>query len=140
MKIIGRKETVFLPQLGSGPVLAKIDTGAYRSAVHCQACKEVKEGEKTVLKAQFEFNGKKYEYDFFDFKQKMVRSSFGDSELRYCVKLKIKLGRKTITSEVSLSNRSDMRNEILIGRKTLRGKFLVDVSKSHLLTKPSKTN
>lgn len=134
MEIIGRKETVILPQLGSGPVEAKVDTGAYRSAIHCCSCKEAIENGKTVLKAEFEFNGEKNDFTFLDFKQKMVRSSFGDSELRYCVKMKIKLGRKIITSEVSLSNRSDMRNEVLIGRKTLRGKYLVDVSKSHLLS------
>ena len=72
-------------------------------------------------------------YYFDDFVQRQVRSSFGETELRYCIRTWIKLGRKKIRSEVSLTDRSDMRYQVLIGRKTLNKRFTVDVSKKYLL-------
>jgi hypothetical protein len=37
MDIIGRKTIIQLPQLGGTNVRAKIDTGAFRTAVHCES-------------------------------------------------------------------------------------------------------
>jgi hypothetical protein len=49
--------------------------------------------------------------------------------MRYVVKLQLKLGGKTIVGTFTLSDRSKKTYPILIGRKLLNRKFLVDVSK-----------
>jgi hypothetical protein len=49
--------------------------------------------------------------------------------MRYVVKLQLKLDDKTIVGTFTLSDRSKKTYPILIGRKLLNRKFLVDVSK-----------
>jgi hypothetical protein len=133
MEYVGRKEYIQLPTLGKAWIAAKVDTGAYRTAVHCLHCEEVHTNKGKALKALFNHDGKgECEIIFNEYTEKLIRSSFGDSELRYCVKMTLKIGNKRIRSEVSLTDRSDMRYQVLIGRKTLRKKFVVDVSRQFI--------
>jgi hypothetical protein len=136
-QIIGRLEMIRLPQICPGSVEAKIDTGAYRTAIHCLSCREIDEGEKRILEGVFDLDGSGPRTMYFDdFMQKQVKSSFGTSELRYCVKVSIHIDSRRIISEVSLTDRSDMRYQVLIGRKTLNQRFLVDTSSKFLLGDP----
>ena len=64
---------------------------------------------------------------------KKVISSNGTSEIRVLVKIKLKLGRKVYNTKFTLTDRSNMKNSILIGRKFLRNRFIVDVSKEFLI-------
>jgi hypothetical protein len=48
------------------------------------------------------------------------------------VPLTIRIGGKKIKSQVTLTDRSDMRYHILLGRKTLYKKYAVDVSRIHV--------
>ena len=52
-------------------------------------------------------------------------------EERFVIKTLIRLGKKKIWSTISLSNRDNMRYPVLIGRRLLKGKFLIDVNKIH---------
>jgi hypothetical protein len=136
-QIIGRLEMIMLPQLCPGAIEAKIDTGAYRTAIHSLSCREIDEGDKRVLEVVFDLDGNGARTLYFDdFMQKQVKSSFGNSELRYCVKVGIHIGNRKIISEVSLTDRSDMRYQVLIGRKTLNQRFLVDTSSKFLIGNP----
>ena len=63
------------------------------------------------------------------------KSSNGQTELRVFVKTKIIFFNKEHEIELSLTNRSEMKYPILVGRKFLKNKFLVDVSKKHLSNK-----
>jgi hypothetical protein len=133
MTTIGRREYVILPDLTTLPVEAKVDTGAFRTAVHCIDCSEVTTDQGQVLRAHFCFDGENtIVHDFTTYHQRVVRSSFGDSEMRYCVLMTIRIGGKKIKSQVTLTDRSDMRYHILLGRKTLYKKYLVDVSRIHV--------
>lgn len=135
-KIIGRKEKITLPELGLNLVWAKIDTGAYTSSLHAEEIRlEEKEG-KTVLKFQAllpghqKFSGKTLEFE--KFREKKVKNSFGQTEVRFLIETKIQLAGETFRAEFTLTDRSSMKNSILLGRKILRGKFLVDVSKINM--------
>jgi hypothetical protein len=133
MVTIGRREYVLLQELSTSPIEAKVDTGAFRTAVHCVACQEIDTENGRVLRATFCFDGvNQIVHDFATFHERMVRSSFGESELRYCVLMTIRIGPKKIKSQVTLTDRSDMRYHILLGRKTLYKKYVVDVAKIHL--------
>jgi hypothetical protein len=136
MQTIGRREFVKLPSIADVLVEAKIDTGAFRSAVHCLSCREIEHNEQLILEAIFDLGtGEQIVKHFTEYHQRVVRSSFGESEVRFCVKLAIQIGRKKILSQVTLTDRSDMRYQILIGRKTLYKKYKVDVAALHLKTK-----
>ena len=132
MKTIGRIDKVDLPELGIELVKAKIDTGAYTSSIHCKKIKVRDEvlsfylpidiNEKSVIK--------KFQTRLFT--QKTIRSSNGKSEVRYIIKTKIVLFGKSYLAEFSLSDRSMMKNPVLLGRKLLKGHFVVDVSQKNL--------
>ncbi|WP_332911449.1 RimK/LysX family protein [Algoriphagus boritolerans] len=61
-----------------------------------------------------------------------MKNSFGQAEVRYLIVTKIKIAGETFSAEFTLSDRSNMKNSILLGRKILRDKFLVDVNKVNL--------
>jgi hypothetical protein len=129
-RIIGRHVYVDLPELGFKHIEAKVDTGAFRTVIHCDSWKEIETEGKKKLEAVFNLDGSGAKVVHFEnYFQRDFKSSFGEIERRYCVYLSIVIGKKKIRSSVSLTNRSDMKFQVLIGRKTLLRKFLVDVSK-----------
>lgn len=127
--IIGRAEPVDF--VGTSlAVPAKIDTGAFRSSVHATDIKVVKTKDGgTVLR--FSMFGHKCapvkrpietgRYDTI-----AVRSSNGALENRYEVTLKIKLGAKIFNTSFTLADRSSNVFPVLIGRKALSKRFMVD--------------
>ncbi len=129
-KVIGRFELVDFPDLGIRGMNAKIDTGAYSTAVHCNKIDVTKVGGVMVL--DFEIEGKAHRFDEFGTKE--VKNSFGDVEKRFIIKTKVRIGRRTVLATISLSDRAGMRFPVLIGRKLLKGRFVVDVSKEYLLS------
>ncbi len=129
LRIIGRHVYLDLPDLGFKAIEGKVDTGAFRTVIHCESWKEITADGKKVLEAIFNLDGSGPKKVLFEeYFQRDFKSSFGEMERRFCVHTTIKIGRKTIKSSVSLSNRSEMKFQVLIGRKTLLRKFLVDVS------------
>ncbi|TDQ14976.1 hypothetical protein DFQ04_2859 [Algoriphagus boseongensis] len=135
-KIIGRKEKITLPELGLNLVWAKIDTGAYTSSLHAEEIREIELNGKPVLTFQIlmpshqKFTGKTLTFE--KFRKKKVKNSFGHAEERYLIETKIQLAGETYRAEFTLTDRSSMKNSILLGRKILRGRFLVDVSQTNL--------
>ncbi len=124
IRLIGRREYVDFPELKLFSVEAKIDTGAYTSSLHC---KNIRLENKSLV---FETDAGKHE--FSDFFRKKIKNSFGEMEERYIIKTSVKLGKKTIRTTISLSDRENMRYPVLIGRRMLKGKFLIDVNKIHI--------
>lgn len=125
---IGRREVVDFPELDLFGITAKIDTGAYTTALHCHDIRE----EKGVLYFKLldpshpDYTSKELSYK--DYFQKEIKNSFGESEKRYIIKTIVRIGKKRIKSVISLTDRGTMRYPVLIGRKLLKNKFIVDVS------------
>ena len=119
--IIGSEEFVSFPELNLDLIHARIDTGATTSSLGVKSIIEVDGNIQCLLP-------NRKTIVFTDFKKKIIKSSFGHIEERYVVKILINvLGRK-IRTDFTLANRSKMKFPILIGRKMLRGKFIVDVT------------
>lgn len=138
-KIIGRKEKIALPEWGLKEVTAKIDTGAYTSSIHCSFL-EVKQedGEEVLYIKVLDPSHKKYKDKLLcirDFTQKKVRNSFGQEEVRYKVSTKVLMFGEEFEAEFTLTDRSKMRSPILLGRKLLNGRFIVDVQEINLSKK-----
>ncbi|MEZ4901891.1 MAG: RimK/LysX family protein [Spirosomataceae bacterium] len=124
--IIGRTDLIDFPDLGLTEVRSKIDTGAFTSSIHCFKVKVMKENLTFYLPAH---RGEKHlKFTTKDFELKAIKNSFGQTEMRYVIKTRVVLFGKKITTEFSLSDRTQMRYPVLLGRKLLRNRFLVDVS------------
>ena len=111
-------------------VPAKVDTGADSSSIWASNISIDKSGvlHFTLFAEGSEF----YTGEVIsrkDFKVAQVTSSNGHAQIRYRVYLTIKLEGKTIRVLFNLSDRSRNVFPILIGRRTITGKFLVDVSR-----------
>lgn len=136
-KIIGRIEKIDLPNLSLLNLDAKIDTGAYTSSLHCHKIEQfVKEGQNWVKFYVLDPDHPEYEEKIYEsaiHKIKKVKSSNGQIEERVIIKQKTKFQNFKRTIELSLTNRSEMKYPLLIGRKFLTGSFIVDVSKKYLL-------
>lgn len=141
-KIIGRRERITLPEWGLKNVTGKVDTGAYTSSIHCDFCEEKEEQGKNVLYFKvLDSKDKKYTGKLIrteTFTQKKVKNSFGQAEVRYKVSTKVIMFGEEFEAEFTLTDRSRMRNPILLGRKLLRGRFLVDVEEVNLSKKSLK--
>jgi hypothetical protein len=139
MRTIGRVEEVNLIDLGFDGLVAKIDSGAYTSALHAQSIKRIyKDGEKYVRFRLLDKSHEMYEDKFIELplhKVKLVKSSNGFAQRRYSIRTRMKLGGRIYKVEFTLTDRKDMKSPILLGTKFLRRKFLIDVSKKHLLSK-----
>ncbi|GAB3945871.1 ATP-dependent zinc protease [Spirosoma harenae] len=133
-KIIGMIDLIDLPDFGLFDIQAKIDTGAYTSALHCKQVRLVKVGVRVILRFWLidKTAGKAKPFYSDQFEQRMIRNSFGVSEKRYVIKTHITLFGRTIQTEFTLADRENLKNPVLLGRKLLRNRFIVDVSQKNL--------
>ena len=130
LETIGSTEYVDIE--GHRNIPAKIDTGADSSAIWASRIGVDQDG---VLCFQlFDETSPFYTGDVLkrkDFKVAVVRSSSGHEQIRYRVYLNLYLSGHKIKALFNLSDRSRNNFPVLIGRRTISGKFLVDVSKKH---------
>lgn len=139
---LGRKDKADLPELGLNNIDIKMDTGAFTSAIHCHKIEEKEiEGKETLVFTLLDPTHSQYNNQVFstiNYYEKRIKNSFGGSEKRFVIATDIKLFGKKYPIELSLSERGEMRFPILIGRKFLMGKFVVDSSRYDLSHKRKK--
>lgn len=129
LKIIGSTE--YIEVAGIKKILSKIDTGADTSSIWASNINMKKDG--TLEFSLFGPNSPYYtgeRLQFTEYKARIVRSSHGDTQVRYRVRLPIKLGNELFETTFTLANRSRNNFPVLIGRHTIDGRFLVDVSRT----------
>lgn len=124
--LIGRIDKADFPELEFRNITVKIDTGAYTSSIHCEEIAE-EDGELTCLFLYSEYStSTKKQVKFKEYESTLVRSSNGIVQKRYVVRSYINIFNKTHKISLTLNDRSDMRYPVLLGRKFLSGKFIVD--------------
>jgi len=138
--IIGKADKVILPKFKLQDVYVKIDSGAYTSTIHCSVIKETSQGLEVVFLDSSEdgYTGKAHLFPTF--KQKKVRSSSGEMQLRYIIKGDIELFGQLYSTDFTLSRRSLMRYPVLLGRKLLSNHFIIDTSLSNQSYKQKTAN
>lgn len=136
--LIGRIDKVDFPELGIQAIDAKMDTGAFSSSIHCFEIKAFLKEDKLYVKFSLFDDSNHIEHEFKVDSIRQVKNSFGQIENRYIIKTKISLFGKKITTDVALSNRSTMKFPVLIGRKLLANRFIVDVSQQYVSFKKKK--
>jgi len=134
-RIIGSKEIIDLPELGLYNIEAKIDTGAETSVLHCD------DMEILTIKGHMHIvayirpdkdHDKTIKLTFPVHRERTVKSSFGQSEIRHIFLTKVRLFNELFDIKLSFRNRASMSYPMLLGRNFITGKFLVDVSKKNL--------
>lgn len=134
--LIGRSDKADFPEIELEDIDIKIDSGAYTSSIHCHEVKEVTEGNSTLLKLNFLDNShpqyNKKDFIFDEYSSKIVKSSNGISEKRFLIHTKIILFNIEFPIYLTITERSDMKFPVLLGRKFLNKKFVIDTAKKNL--------
>ncbi len=142
IKIIGRLESIDFPDWELYDIDAKIDTGAYTSSLHCHHIESYEaDGRRMVRFNLLDPSHETYNDKLFKLpvhRQKVVKSSNGLTEERIIIKTNVKIFDSVFEAQLSLTDRSEMRYPVLIGRKLIKNRFLVDVSQKYLSKKKTK--
>ena len=134
---IGWREYVRLPDLGIGPLIAKVDTGARTAALHAvnvhitgdgdgrtvQFDAVIDEVSQSIRRCVLPLHG-----------IKRVKNSSGATEERCVVETEIEIGASRWNVLVTLTDRGDMGVPMLVGRSAIKGRFIVDPGQSFLLS------
>ncbi len=137
--LIGRTDIVDFPIFELWEVAVKVDTGAYTSSIHCKDIEEIDETLRCSFVDLMHPKNDKKHFIFKNYDITAVKSSNGTIEIRYAVRSKIVLFGKTYPITLTLTSREDMRYPVLLGRKFLSGKMIVDPQLENLSYK-HKTN
>lgn len=127
--IIARTCLVDFPSEKISGVPAKVDTGADSSSIWVSHLEMDDNGRLSFIlfdEGFLHYSGKIHTTDEYEVTK--IRNSTGGAQIRYRVKLSIRISNKLVRGTFSLSDRSKNKYPILIGSRLLAGKFLVDVS------------
>lgn len=129
--IIGRVEHIAIPKLGVADIKAKIDTGADISSLWASQVNETEQGLECTFFApgSSHYTGEVVVFPKGKYTITRIANSFGHKEDRFMVKMEIVLANRNINATFTLADRSAKLYPVLLGRRLLNKKFLVDVSK-----------
>lgn len=140
--LIGWREWVSLPALNIERIKAKVDTGARTSALHAFSLKPFREDGKD--KIHFDIHPMQHNTehmvtcvaDIVD--KRLVTDSGGHTEERYVIETPIIIAGQTWSIEITLTERENMLFRMLLGRRALRKRFIVNPARSFVTTKAYK--
>ncbi len=139
---IGWREWVALPGLRVGALKAKIDSGAFTSSLHAVDIERFEKGGEQWVRFTLQIrpgstrSTKPRVARLHDVRK--VTSSNGESEERPVIQTTLVIAGRAFLTEFTLTARAGMRYRMLVGRRSLAGRFLVDSGASFLGGKPSR--
>jgi hypothetical protein len=139
---LGWREWIDLPKLGLSNIKAKVDTGARTSALHAFGLRTFEEDGRRRVEFKMHPNQRDQKTvvvctaDIKD--EREVRDSGGHREMRWVIETPVSIGGETWTIELTLTARDDMLFRMLLGRTAMRGRAIVDPSRSYLTGKRTK--
>lgn len=135
---IGWREEVSIPELSRYKIKAKVDTGARTSALHVTGLKITKKGKyeyaSFVIHPKQDSSQPAIKCEKRILEKRNIKSSSGHISLRPVIEVEIKMGEHIFKTEITLVNRDLMGFRMLLGRKTLKGMFVVNVARSFMLS------
>ncbi|WP_027723237.1 ATP-dependent zinc protease family protein [Maridesulfovibrio zosterae] len=137
--VIGWREWAFFPELNIPAIKFKTDTGARTSCLHSFEHKLFKRNGEQWIKFGIHPAPKRTDIAIFceapviDIRS--ITNSGGTSEERPVICTPINLGNMTWNIELTLTDRDSMKFRMLLGRKAMENRLIVDPSKSYILGK-----
>lgn len=139
--LLGWREWVSLPDLGIDTVKVKVDTGARTSALHAfELVAEQVDGQEWV---SFGLHPLQDNSDLAVTcrapvkEHRVVRDSGGHEENRVVIETSVVLGDQQWPIEITLTDRENMGFRMLLGRNAIKNRFVVDPTRSFLLSSPA---
>ena len=112
---------------------AKIDTGADSSSLDCECITPYeRDGEQWVRFSVTDINDQTVSFEKKVVRTTRVKRHFGEVQKRMVVRMGICIGDQYGETDVSLVDRSGFNYSMLIGRKYLKNKFIVDPDETFL--------
>jgi hypothetical protein len=136
---LGWREWVRIPDLGLDGIKAKVDTGARTSALH--AFEVTPFTDSGIRRVRFKMHPNQRDNDTVvecvaDLKdERVVRDSGGHQEKRWVIESVVCIGNDSWPIEMTLTARDDMLFRMLLGRTAMRGRAIVNPSRSYLTGK-----
>ena len=126
--VIGAVERIyFLPM--KSPFLARVDTGATTSSIDAINIKRFERDGQRWVSFTLQNRETKEKMDFEKPLSRRVKiTRVGEEEHRVTVNMDVKMGNETFNAEFTLNEREDFEYQGLIGRNSLSGRAIVDVS------------
>lgn len=131
LPLIGWRERVRLPEIGVGPLVAKIDTGARSAALHATEIRL--HGGKVDFVVPL--GGHKHHCSLPVLGHRRVKSTSGHSETRIVVETMVEIGKHRLETEITLTDRADMGVPMLLGRASILGQFVVDPAHAFIVSR-----
>ena len=113
-------------------IAARVDTGAATSALDARDIKVLSGKKEVEFRLPERCGGHLVRRKVHAWR--IVTSSDGKSEERPEVEMEFRLGDRLLRTHVTLSDRSRMKFPLLLGRRTLSNRFIVDVAHTNLLS------
>ncbi len=133
--VVGWREWVGLPDLGVTAINAKVDTGARSSSLHAwDIAAFARDGAEWLRFAvrPLQHNDGVVVAEALSAGEREVRSSNGEVEQRYAIRTTLVVLGRRFRTELTLSRRDEMGFRMLLGRRSVRNRFLVDPGRSFL--------
>jgi hypothetical protein len=142
-RLVGWREWAALPDLRVPQIKAKLDTGAWTSVIHAWDVqpfeKDGHEWVRFVLHPRQRERKNSVQCAAKIVDRRNITASSGHRERRFIIETAIRFGFETWPVELGLTDRDEMGFRLLIGRKAMRGQFIVDPESSFHLGRPNKT-
>lgn len=134
--VIGWKEWIGFPELGIPAVKAKIDTGARTSAMHTFTLEEFEADGRRMVRFGIHPLQRRKDINLYCeapvLEQRRVKDSGGHIEKRYVIRTTAVMGAVSWPIDITLTNRDSMLFRMLLGRKAIENRFLVNPGRSYL--------
>jgi hypothetical protein len=141
--MLGWREWVSMPDLGIGPVKAKVDTGARTSALHAYFVEPYHQLDEHRVRFGIHphpgDNDTDVICDAAVLEERMVTDSGGHAERRFVIASTVVIGKLSHKIEITLTNRDTMKFRMLLGRTALNGCYCVNPRASYLSGNPNVT-
>lgn len=122
LMVIGWIEHIALPQLGLDDIRCKIDTGARTSALHATDIETFEQdgADWVRCKVRVKPSGPLTQIEAPIYDQRQIRNTGGVPEERIVIRTQIRLGGRKWPISVSLTDRSNMKFAMIVGRSALK--------------------